>query len=156
MRWPRLPSHEQLRRWLPVVVWAAVISTFSTGWFTGERTVAYIMPLLAALFPSASIEQLRTMHYVIRKSAHFTEYLVLSVLLYRALRGGRRWDLRAAGIAVAIAALYSLGDEFHQWFVPGRTAAATDCLIDVSGAAAGQGLLAALGKGRGASARRAA
>jgi VanZ family protein len=36
-----------------------------------------------------------------------------------------------------------VGDEFHQWFVPGRTAAATDCLIDVSGAAAGQGLVAA-------------
>jgi VanZ family protein len=68
---------------------------------------------------------------------------VLSVLLYRALRSGRRWDVRAAAMAVVIAALYSVGDELHQWFVPGRTAAASDCLIDVSGAAAGQGLLAA-------------
>jgi len=80
---------------------------------------------------------------------------VLSVLLYRALRAGRRWNVRAAGMALAIAGVYSVGDEFHQWFVPGRTAAATDCLIDVSGAAAGQGLLAALGSGRRLSSRRA-
>ena len=65
------------------------------------------------------------------------------MLLYRALRAERRWSLRAAALALALAGLYSVGDEFHQWFVPGRFAAARDCLIDVSGAAAGQGLLAA-------------
>ncbi len=120
-----------------------VIWTFSTGWFTGERTAALLMPVLALLFPGASPADLRAIHQVIRKLAHFTEYLILSVLLYRALRGDRRWNLRAAGLALAIAGLYSVSDEFHQWFVPGRTAAATDCLIDVSGAAAAQGLLAA-------------
>ena len=83
------------------------------------------------------------MHFAIRKLAHFTEYLILSTLLYRGLRGSQRWSIRAAGLALTIAGIYSIGDEFHQWFVPGRTAAATDCLIDVSGAAAGQGLLAA-------------
>ncbi len=145
---PKLSSRESFRRWLPVFSWAAVISVFSTHWFTGEITSSYIIPVLAGFFPSASAEELRVMHQTIRKTAHFVEYLVLSVLLYRALRAGRRWDLRAAAMAVAIAALYSVGDEFHQWFVPGRTAASSDCLIDVSGAAAGQGLLAAWGAGR--------
>ncbi|HSV06668.1 MAG TPA: VanZ family protein, partial [Candidatus Binatus sp.] len=83
------------------------------------------------------------MHFWIRKLAHFTEYLILSTLLYRGLRGSQRWSVRAAVLALAMAGVYAVGDEFHQWFVPGRTAAATDCLIDVSGAAAGQGLLAA-------------
>ena len=45
-----------------------------------------------------------------------------------------------------VAGLYAVLDEFHQLFVPGRTAAASDCLIDVSGAAAGQGLLAVVGR----------
>ena len=49
---------------------------------------------------------------------------------------------------VLLALLYAVLDEFHQWFVPGRTAAITDCLIDVSGAAAGQGLLAAWSRAR--------
>ena len=68
---------------------------------------------------------------------------MLSVLLYRALRAGRRWDLRAGSLAFTLAGLYAMSDEFHQWFVPGRTAAAADCLIDMSGAVAGQGILAA-------------
>ena len=48
---------------------------------------------------------------------------------------------------MVIAGLYAVADEFHQYFVPGRTAAVTDCRIDVSGAAAGQGLIAAFGRG---------
>ena len=138
-----MSSADQVRRWLPAIAWAALISVFSTGWFSADRTAALLVPLLAALFPSAGPEELRALHHAARKLAHFTEYLILSVLLYRALRGGRRWDARAAGIALALAGLWAIGDEFHQLFVAGRTAAATDCLIDVSGAAAGQGLLAA-------------
>jgi len=123
-----------------------MISVFSTGYFTGENTGAIIVPILAAIFPDATHTQLLAMHHFIRKLGHFTEYLILSVLLYRALRGGRRWSLQAAATAVVVAGLYAVLDEFHQLFVLGRTAAASDCLIDVSGAAAGQGLLAVLGR----------
>jgi VanZ family protein len=132
-----------LRRWLPVLGWAAVVWTFSTESFSGERTAEIIIPLLGAVLPGASPAELQAMHLLLRKLAHFIEYLILSVLLYRALRGDRHWNLRAAGVACTIAGLYAVGDEFHQWFVPGRTAAATDCLIDVSGAVAAQGLVAA-------------
>lgn len=132
-----------LRRWLPVAAWAALIFTFSTSEFAGEETAGIIIPILSTLFPSAGAVELQTLHYAVRKAGHFTEYLVFSVLLYRALRGAERWNLRAAGLALVIAALYAASDEIHQFFVPGRTAAAADCLIDVSGAAAGQGLLAA-------------
>ncbi len=140
--------HGAIVRWLAVVAWAVVISIFSTEWFTGERTAAVILPLLALLFPSLSPAELARLHEHIRKAAHFTEYLVLSILIYRALTGSHRWSVRAAVTAVLLAAVYSGGDELHQWFVPGRTAAATDCLIDVSGAAAGQGLLAAWARAR--------
>src|SRR5204862_468029 len=49
----------------------------------------------------------------------------------------------AAVLALVLAGLYAGSDELHQWFVPGRGARLNDWLIDVSGAAAGQGLLAA-------------
>ena len=120
-----------------------MIWTFSTGWFSGDRTASVLLPVLSFLFPGASPAELRAIHQGLRKLAHFTEYLVLSVLLYRALRGGRRWNFRAAGLAFTLAGLYAMSDELHQWFVPGRTAAASDCLIDMSGAVAGQGLVAA-------------
>jgi len=141
-----LSRAEQLRRWLPVLAWGGVISLFSTGYFTGEATGKIILPILGTLFPGASPAELVAMHRFVRKLGHFTEYLILSVLLYRALRGGRRWSLPAAATAVGVAGLYAVVDELHQLFVPGRTAAASDCLIDVSGAAAGQGLLAVFGR----------
>jgi VanZ family protein len=144
-----LRKQEPLRRWLPALAWASLIWLMSTGWFSGDRTAAIVLPVLATLFPGASPAELRAIHQGIRKLAHFTEYLVLSVLLYRALRTGRGWNFRAAGLAFTIAGVYALSDEFHQWFVPGRTAAATDCLIDVSGAAAAQGFLAARSRGSG-------
>jgi VanZ family protein len=139
---------EQLRRWLPVLIWGGTISTFSTGLFTGENTAAILLPFLGFFFPHATHAELVAMHYGVRKLAHFTEYAILSALLYRALRDDRRWSPRAAAIAIVVSALYAVLDEFHQWFVPGRTAAATDCLIDVSGAAASQGLFVFSGRGQ--------
>src|SRR5262245_32661083 len=98
---------EAIARWLPAALWALLISSLSTGWFTGERTGAILLPLLARFFPGASLEELRAMHAAIRKLAHFAEYLVLGVLLYRALRTGRRFDARAAAMSLAIAGAYS-------------------------------------------------
>ncbi len=138
---PKLSS--PLGRWLPVVAWAGVIWTLSSGWFTGERTGAVLLPLLSTLFPRATPGQLVVVHEGIRKLAHFAEYLILSVLLYRALDVEPRGSLRAAVLALCLAGLYAGSDELHQWFVPGRGARVSDWLIDVSGAAAGQGLLAA-------------
>jgi VanZ family protein len=138
-----LPSFELLRRWLPVLAWAALIFTFSTNSFAGERTAGFIVPLLSALFPDAGPRDLQAMHYALRKLGHFSEYFVLSLLLYRALRGAERWSPRAAGLALVLAVAYAASDEVHQLFVPGRTGSASDTLIDASGAAAAQAILAA-------------
>jgi VanZ family protein len=143
-----LRNAEQLGRWAPALLWAAVIWTLSTGWFGADRTAEVVLPVLAVLLPGAPPAELRAIHEGLRKAAHFGEYMILSVLLYRALRAGHRFDLRAAGLAFALAGAYAVSDELHQWFVPGRTAAATDCLIDMSGAAAAQGLLAARARAR--------
>ena len=79
------------------------------------------------------------MHAIIRKTAHLTEYFILGVLLHRALRGDERgWKLRWALWAIAIAAAYASLDEFHQSFVPSRTASPWDALIDTIGASAAQ------------------
>ena len=128
-----------LKRWWPVLVWAAVISGFSTGVFTSEHTSRIIIPILRWLLPHASAATLFHLHYLIRKCAHFTEYFILSLLILRAIRAGRHsarlaWALTAIVIVFGYAAL----DEFHQSFVPGRTAAFTDVLIDTSGGIAAQ------------------
>ncbi len=129
----------QLRPWLPAIVWALLISFASTDTFSENHTSAFFIPLLHALFPHASSETLERLHYFIRKSAHFTEYFMFSLLLFRGARGNNSgWQLRWAIWALAIAAGYSALDEFHQSFVPSRTASPWDSLLDTTGATACQ------------------
>lgn len=132
-----------LRRWWPALVWAGAISLFSTGAFTAENTSRIILPILHWLFPHAADATLFQVHHYIRKSAHFTEYFILSLLVLRAIRAGRPGTRFAwALLVVAIVICYASLDEFHQRFVPGRTAAVGDVLIDTSGGIAAQVVVA--------------
>jgi VanZ family protein len=128
-----------LKYWLPAVAWAIVISWASTDAFSSAHTSVIFVPLLHWLFPHASPESIDRMHFFIRKSAHFSEYFLFSLLLFRGVRGeNREWKLRWAIWALAIAAGYSALDEFHQSFVASRTASPWDSLLDTTGATAAQ------------------
>jgi VanZ family protein len=72
---------------------------------------------------------------LVRKLGHVTEYTVLTLCWWRALRGlGVVRDNRmAVTAAVAIALAYSASDEFHQTFVDGRHGTPVDVLIDAVG-----------------------
>lgn len=75
--------------------------------------------------------------FFLRKCAHVTEYVVLTLLWARALAG--LWpDLgarRAAAGAATIALLWAASDEWHQTFVEGRVGAVHDVGIDAIGMA---------------------
>jgi VanZ family protein len=136
MRW--------LNLWWPALAWAALISIFSTGIFTAANTAQVILPFLHWLLPHSSPETVAFIHHMIRKSGHFTEYFIFSLLVLRGIRAGKREaHLGWAVAAVAIVAAYAALDEFHQSFVPGRTAAVSDVLLDTAGGVAAQ-LIAAL------------
>lgn len=96
--------------WLPALVWMAVIFAFSTRHGGGH---------------------LGPVEVVLRKLAHVTEYFVLTVLLVRALRRSRLATAVPAAMAAALA--YAASDEWHQSFVPGRTATPRDVAIDAAG-----------------------
>jgi VanZ family protein len=128
-----------LKNWLAAIAWACLISSLSTDAFSSEHTSRFIIPVLHWMFPHASAETLGLMHAVIRKSAHVTEYFIFSFFLMHGVRGNDRgWTLRWAIWAVVIAAGYAGLDEFHQSFVPSRTASPWDALLDTAGASAGQ------------------
>lgn len=77
--------------------------------------------------------------YLLRKLAHFGEYLLLGLLLYALLR--RRFSpVAAAGLALVLAVAFACTDEWHQLSVPGRDGNLRDVLIDSAGAVAGVGL----------------
>ena len=123
------------------VVWAGLIFDLSTGTFGGSFTGWLLSQILRILHVSVSSATFATLHHLFRKSAHLTEYAIFAMLMY----GSRRdehpfdWRPRRALGCLAIAAAYSLTDEFHQIFVPGRGPSIVDCGIDTVGA--GLGLL---------------
>lgn len=70
--------------------------------------------------------------FIIRKAAHFTEYFILYCLSIRVLK--RNIEIGKARIYCLFIVLgYAITDEIHQYFVPGRTMALRDVLIDFSG-----------------------
>lgn len=73
---------------------------------------------------------------VIAIAGHLVAYAVLAGLIRIAVGDARR-DRRADILAVALATIYGLTDEFHQSFVPGRNASAFDVVVDLVGATAG-------------------
>jgi VanZ family protein len=132
-------TNESLRNWLPVFLWAAVIFVFSTDIFSSANTAGALEPILQQLFPQLPVDYIERLHSVFRKLGHFTEYFVLGGLLWRALRyhDAAASRSRRLALSIAITLLYAISDEWHQSFIPSRTASVVDVLIDTLGGICG-------------------
>lgn len=88
-----------------------------------------------------------TGNYFARKLAHVTEYAILCLFFYlffsdcasllpdkASSPASGREPLKALALCLLCSFLYACGDEWHQSFVPGRSALFSDVLIDTSGA----------------------
>lgn len=75
---------------------------------------------------------------LVRKTAHFTEYAVLAVLVFIAgyVSAGRR-GVHLYLFTEVFCALYAVTDEVHQLFIEGRSCQIMDMVIDSAGSAAG-------------------
>ena len=132
---PSRTSSKTISRYLPLLLWLGFIFFASSNSFSAGNTSRIIGPLVLWLFPNTSPETLLVIHIVVRKVAHFTEYAVLGFVAARAFRGSpraglqRKWFL----ISLAVVVVYALLDEYHQSFVPSRTASIHDSFIDIAG-----------------------
>jgi len=116
-------------------VWLAFIAFASSVEFSAENTSRIIRPLLLWLFPNISEARIAFVHFLTRKTAHFTEFAVLGLLSARAFSVSSQYMLRRmwffAGLLLVV--VWALLDEFHQSFVPSRTASLYDSMIDIAG-----------------------
>lgn len=100
--------------WIPALSWAALIFTVSS-------------------LPNLKATQNNLLQELINTVAHFIEYFIFTVLILYAIRNTRSFPRRELVAAGAIALLYSLFDEIHQYFVPTRMADVRDILVDSVG-----------------------
>ncbi|MCI9338282.1 MAG: VanZ family protein [Lachnospiraceae bacterium] len=73
----------------------------------------------------------------IRKLAHFSEYACMGILVYTLWSQWMKPGRKRCLLTVAWVFLSAAGDEFHQYFVPGRYASIADVLLDTCGGAFG-------------------
>ena len=125
--------------WAPVILWASLIFVFSTEIFSAAHTAGIFEALLPQLFPGLSAGEIQRIHAVTRKLGHFSEYFVLALLLMRALRNEIRNESirRPLLLSIVFTILYAASDEFHQSFVPSRSASVFDVMIDTTGGICG-------------------
>lgn len=137
---------EVLKVWIAASLWLVVIGVESTSLLSAENTSRFLYPILHFLF-GVTRAQFPMWHKLIRKTGHFVGYFILSVLLFRAWRAtlrvesATRWAMRWAATAFFMTALVASLDEWHQSFIPTRTARVTDVLLDSFAALVAQWVL---------------
>ena len=106
-----------LKYYFPVLFWAGVIFFFSS-----------VPNLQIAMYST-------TEEIILRKGAHFVEFVILAFLLWRFFYIGHKFQVRHTfWWAFVLAASYAASDEFHQTFVFGRTGKVIDALYDTASA----------------------
>lgn len=98
---------KKIIRFLPAIIWMGVIFYFSSRQTTGIGGDSYWI------------------RFIILKSFHLIEYAILTILLFIAFSKYKTTILTSY--------IYAISDEFHQYFIIGRTAKFQDTLFDLCG-----------------------
>ena len=122
-----------------LLVWMSVIYWFSAqnGEQSGNLSEGLLSWILSWFHISIQTELGSILHTVLRKLAHFSEYLILAVLIANVCAQWGMKGRKMVWIAVCASALYAGLDEWHQSFVGGRTPKLMDVGIDSLGAFCG-------------------
>ena len=135
--------HEVLKAWIAAILWLIVIAIESSALLSASNTSRILYPLLHYLF-GLDWPRFHYWHFYIRKAGHVVGYAILSLLLFRAWRAtlpamsDAKWTLRWANIAILGTALVASLDEWHQSFIPSRTGAVRDVVLDTCAGIAAQ------------------
>lgn len=139
-------KHRKRIYWALLIIWMIIIFLMShqPGEVSSNQS-----DLILKIFSLIGIElndyfgELAT--FIVRKTAHFSEYMILFFLAYNVLKeytNSRKVRL----ILIAFVFLYACTDEFHQYFIPGRSMAFKDVLIDTSGGILGYVIISIIEK----------
>ena len=102
-----------------------------------------VVDLIVRLFQGVAPIDRETLVFIVRKGAHFTEYMILGGFLVPAVKEWMAVDTTPVPAAMEritawlAGTLYAVTDEIHQFYVPGRSCELRDIGIDSCGVLAG-------------------
>ncbi len=137
-----------LKAWIALILWLTVIAIESTAYLSAANTSRLLYPVLHFMF-GISYARFEPWNMFLRKCGHVFGYGLLSILLFRAwretlpvrsmnARENPAWTFRWANIAVLGTALVASLDEWHQSYIPTRTGAIRDVILDTCAGIAAQ------------------
>ena len=114
-----------------VVFWMIfifVMSSFDANESSNQSN--FIVNIIVNVF---DIKNMDLLSFIIRKLAHFIEYLILGILIYNLIKD---YNYKVY-LAIILCMLYAISDEVHQLFVPGRSCQIFDMIVDCLGSITG-------------------
>ncbi|MCR5278414.1 MAG: VanZ family protein [Lachnospiraceae bacterium] len=133
----------RIARFLPMILIMAAIFAFSampgeeSGNASGSIVKVVVEVVEKVSHEAVTEDRTETIHFVIRKIAHFTEFMILGMTAVLAFYNkGRKW-LYNFLLPAVVSAVYAMSDEFHQMFVADRGPSVRDVCIDSTGALTG-------------------
>ena len=74
---------------------------------------------------------------IVRTMAHFTEYLILGILVVNVLKDYYKLNIKIIIMGILFCIVYAISDELHQLFISGRSFQFRDLLVDSVGSILG-------------------
>ena len=132
--------------WFLVFIWLVVIFYLSAQPAADSsnlskkvtKVIIEIIPLDSEVSTTENL--IAKLEPSIRKLGHFSEYFVLGLLVANAFRVSGVFGLKGFIYSLLFCILYAVSDEFHQYFVPGRSTEFKDIVMDTIGSVVGIGL----------------
>lgn len=126
-------SKKHLFRLLPILLWMTIIFLFSHE--PKDESIKYsqiAIALLKLLHIDLNDLTMGNATFLIRKTAHITEYGILCLLMWRYIQ--LFWgNTKGLVICFGLCVLYACTDEFHQTFIAGRVGCVQDVGVDSIG-----------------------
>lgn len=124
---------KNIRNLIIVIIWMLLIFTMSSFDATEPANQSnFIVNIIANIL---NINNISLLSLIIRKLAHFTEYLILGTLVINMFTKNNAKKTYLLSILLCI--IYAISDEIHQIFTPGRACQIKDILIDSVGSITG-------------------
>lgn len=120
-------------KWSLAIAWMIIIFKLShEPAVISDQKSGLVINILSFLGVNLNSIMGKYAEFIVRKTAHFTEYSILFLLLHNAL-SKKGFESKKAIYAMLVTFLYACSDEFHQLFVMGRDGRIRDIMIDTSG-----------------------